>query len=120
MRMLMRLSLCAGAAVFAQMALASISYNVLQATVSYQNGDTNNLDVNTVGNTITFSSSPEMLVGSTGWTDNNHAAADITIIYTVQSDTAINGLDLKFDGEVQNLGSVGFTELVEAWSPGGG
>ena len=120
MRMLMRLSLCVGAAVYAQMALASISYNVLQATISYQNGDSNTLDSVVNGNTITFTSPSTMKVGGDAWTNDGHAAADITIIYTVESDVAIHGIDLSFSGEVQNFASLGYSELVESWSPGGG
>jgi len=115
MRTLTRLSLLAGVAVFAQMAHASISYNVLEADVAYQNGDANNLTVNTNGNAITFTSVPPVGVGDGFWSGNSHAAATVTIIYTVTSDKALTGLDLIFNGSATNWAEVGYSELVEAW-----
>ena len=120
MRTFTRLSLIAGVAVFAQAAFASINYNVLTATVAYNNGDSNNLTVDTDGNAITFTSVPPIGVGDGFWTGNGHAAATVTIIYTVESDKALNGLDLIFDGSLTNLGQVSYSELVENWSSGGG
>lgn len=117
MRTITRLSLLAGVAVFAQMAHAAISYNVLEADVSYQNGDSNNLTVNTNGNAITFTSVPPIGVGDGFWSGSNHAAGTVTIIYTVTSDKALSGLDLIFNGSVDGWAKVNYTELVEAWDP---
>jgi len=128
MRTFTRLSLVAAAAVFAQMANAAFTYDVLQASITYQDGHSSDLNWDTGGgsNSITFTApttgdaAGPMGVGDGFWTGNGHAAADITIIYTVVSDVAINSIDLIFTGEVQNLGTVGYSELVESWSPGGG
>jgi hypothetical protein len=120
MRTFTRLSLMAGAAIFAQMAMAAIDYDVLTATVVYNNGDTENLSVLEDGNSITFNSSGTIGVGDGYWTANGHAAATVTIIYTVQSDKALTGLGLLFSGAVENLGELTYTELVEAWNPNSG
>ena len=120
MRTFTRLSLIAGVAVFAQAAFATINYDVLTATVAYNNGDTNNLNVDQNGNSITFTSVPPIGVGDGFWTGNSHAAATVTIIYTVTSDKPLTGLDLIFTGSASNLGEVSYTELVENWSQGGG
>jgi hypothetical protein len=120
MRTFIRLSLVAGLAIFAQMALAAINYNVLTATVAYNNGDVENLTVLEDGNSITFNSSGTIGVGDGYWTGNDHAAATVTIIYTVESDEALSGLGLLFSGSVENLGIVNYTELVEAWNPNDG
>ena len=120
MRTWMRLSGAAGLALLVQLASAAINYNVLQANVSYNNGDSNSLNVDINGNSITFTSIPPIGVGNGFWTGNNHAAATVTIIYTVESDKPLTGLDLIFTGSVFNLAEVSYSELIESWSPGGG
>jgi hypothetical protein len=120
MRTLTRLSLIAGVAVFAQAAFATINYNVLEADVAYNNGDTNPLTVAQNGNSITFTSVPPVGVGDGFWTGNGHAAATVTIIYTVESDKPLNGLDLIFTGSATGAAEVGFSELVENWNPNSG
>jgi hypothetical protein len=110
----------AGVAIFAQMAMAAIDYDVLTATVAYNNGDVDNLTVLEDGNSITFNSSGTIGVGDGYWTGNNHAAATVTIIYTVTSDKALTGLGLLFSGSVENLGEVTYSELVENWNPNSG
>ena len=120
MRTFTRLSLIAGVAVFAQAAFATINYNVLEADIAYNNGDSNALNVSQNGNSITFTSVPPMGVGDGFWTGNGHAAATVTIIYTVTSDKPLTGLDLIFTGSTTNLGEVSYSELVENWSQGGG
>src|SRR4051794_38195340 len=120
MRTFTRLSIIAGVAVLAQAAFATINYNVLTATVAYNNGDSNNLNVDQNGNSITFTSVPPIGVGDGFFTGNGHAAATVTIIYTVESDKALTGLDLIFTGSVFNKGEVSYSELVEAWNPNQG
>jgi len=120
MRTFTRLSLMAGVAIFAQMAMAAIDYDVLTATVVYNNGDTENLSVLEDGNSITFNSSGTIGVGDGYYTGNGHSAATVTIIYTVTSDEALTGLGLLFSGSVENLGEVTYTELVENWDPNSG
>lgn len=120
LRICSRLSLIAGLAILAQAAFANLNFNVLQADVAYNNGDTNNLTVDASGNSITFTSNPAIGVGNGFWTGNSHAAAIVTIIYTVTSDKPLTGLDLIFNGTVSGLGEVAYTELVENWSQGGG
>jgi len=125
MRTFTRLSLIAGVAVFAQMAHASMTYNVLGATVAYNNGDSVDMttvpgDISIDGNAITFNKTGIIGVGDGFWTGNAHAAAVVTIIYTVTSTKAISGLDLIFTGTADNLAKVGYSELVENWSQGGG
>ena len=120
MRTFTRLSLIAGVAVFAQAAFATINYDVLTATVAYNNGDSNTLNVDQNGNSITFTSIPPIGVGDGFWTGNGHAAATVTIIYTVTSDKPLTGLDLIFTGSVTGAAEVNYSELVESWSPGGG
>jgi len=100
------------------MALATVNYDVLDANIAYSNGDTNALNFNTSGNTITFTSPSAMLVGSGGGAGHN--AATVTIIYTITSDKALTGIDLNFGGQATNLGMVTFNELVENWSQSGG
>jgi len=120
MRTFTRLSLVLGLAVFAQMALAAIDYNVLTATVAYNDTHVENLSVLEDGNSITFNSSGTIGVGDGYWTANGHSAATVTIIYTVTSDKALTGLGLLFSGSVENLGQVTYTELVENWDPNSG
>jgi len=121
MRTLTRLSLLAGVAVFAQMASASINYNVLDASVVFNTGETDNLTVNTSGNTIDFTAGTlPLFVGDGAHTANGRDAATVTIIYTVTSDKPISGLDLIFSGQAFGQASVGYTELVEKWSQNGG
>jgi hypothetical protein len=120
MRTFTRLSLIAGVAVLAQAAFATINYNVLDATVAYNNGDSNALNVAQNGNAITFTSVPPIGVGDGFWSGNGHAAATVTIIYTVQSDKALTGLDLIFTGSVLNKAAVSYSELVENWNPNSG
>ncbi|MEA2554217.1 MAG: motif [Fimbriimonadaceae bacterium] len=121
MRTFTRLSLVAGLAVFAQMASAALSYNVLDAKVVFNTGETSNLTVNTSGNSIDFTAgSIPLFVGDGAHTVNNRDAAVVTIIYTVESDKAISGLDLIFSGMAFNMAAVGYSELVEAWSASGG
>lgn len=120
MRTFTRLSLIAGVAVLAQAAFATINYNVIEANVSYNNGDSNSLTWTTDNNAITFTSTPPIGVGDGFWAADQHAAATVTIIYTVTSDKPLTGLDLLFDGTVKNFGEVDYTELVENWSQGGG
>jgi len=120
MRTFTRLSIIAGIAVLAQAAFATINYNVLTATVAYNNGDSNDLTVQTDGNAITFTSVPPIGVGDGFWTGNGHAAGTVTIIYTVESDKALSGLDLIFTGSVLNKADVSYSELVEAWNPNSG
>jgi len=115
------LSLVAGVAVFAQMASATLSYNVLNASVVFNTGETNNLTVNHVGNTIDFTAGTiPLFVGDGAHTANGRDAAVVTIIYTVTSDKPISGLDLIFSGTAFGQASVGYSELVEEWSQGGG
>jgi hypothetical protein len=121
MRTFTRLSLVAGVAVFAQMASASLSYNVLDASVVFNTGETSNLTVNHVGNTIDFTAGTiPLFVGDGAHTANGRDAAVVTIIYTVTSDKPITGLDLIFSGSAFGQASVGYSELVEEWSQGGG
>lgn len=124
MRTFTRLSLIAGVAVIAQAAFADLNFNVLSATVAYNNGDTQALNVDQSGNSITFGAGNAIGVGD-GFTPQGHDAATVTIIYTVsQKDntpfTGVNGLDLIFAGSAANLGEVAYSELVEHWSPTGG
>lgn len=121
MRTFTRLSLVASVAVFAQMASASFSYNVLDASVVFNTGETSNLSVNTSGNTIDFNAgSIPLFVGDGAFTANGRNQATVTIIYTVTSTKPISGLDLVFSGQAFGQASVGYTEIVEKWTPGGG
>jgi len=117
MRTLTRLSLIAGVAVLAQGAFAAINYNVLQADVTYQNGDVDTLNSQINGNSITFTGSSAIGVGDGFFTGEGHTAATVTIIYTVTSDDCINGLDLIFTGQAFNLADVSYSELVKQWDP---
>lgn len=121
MRVLTRLSIIAGVAVFAQMAAASLTYDVLNANVVFNTGETDNLTVNHVGNTIDFTAgSIPLFVGNGAFTANGRAQATVTIIYTVTSTKPITGLDLIFSGQAFGKASVGYSEIVENWSQGGG
>ena len=120
MRTFTRLSLIAGVAVFAQAAFATINYDVLQATVAYNKGDSHSLKVDKTGNSITFTSIPPIGVGDGFFTGSGHAAATVTIIYTVTSDKPLTGLDLVFTGGVSGAAAINYSELVESWSPQGG
>jgi len=117
MRTFTRLSLVAGVAIFAQMASAAISYDVLNASVSFNTGETSNLTVDTNGNSIDFTAGDiPLFVGDGAHTVNNRDAAVVTIIYTVTSDEAISGLDLVFTGTAFGQATVGYSELVENWN----
>src|SRR5262249_23088336 len=100
------------------LAHAVTNYDFLQADISYVNGDSNPLDVTINGNDIKFTSTTPMVVGAGGAA--GHFAGVVTVIYTVTSDKPITGLNLSASGSVSNLGDLGFTELVENWSPQGG
>ncbi len=118
MRTLIRLSLIPMVGIAAQMAHAAINYDVLQATISYNNGDSQSLTPVINGDNISFTNNNAMTVGNGGAAGHN--AAVITIIYTATSDTGINGLNLDFSGMATNMGQVSFSELVENWSPTSG
>lgn len=121
MRTFTRLSLLAGVAVFAQMASATLNYNVLQASVVFNTGETSNLNVDTNGNSIDFTAGDiPLFIGDGAYTANNRSQATITIIYTVTSDKALTGLDLIFTGQSFGMATVGYSELVENWSENGG
>ena len=121
MRTFTRLSLVAGIAVFAQMASAELNYNVLNASVVFNTGETSNLNFDTNGNSIDFTAGDiPLFVGDGAHTVNNRDAAVVTIIYTVTSDKAISGLDLVFSGTAFGQAAVGYSELVENWSQNGG
>ena len=118
MRTLIRLSILSTVVMATQLVHAAINYNVLQATISYNNGDTQTLNSQVNGNAISFTNSSNMIVGNGG--DAGHDAAVVTIIYTVTSDTAINGVKLDFSGVATNMGQVSFSELAENWNPNSG
>jgi len=121
MRTFTRLSLLAAVAVFAQMASATLNYNVLQASVSFNTGETSNLNVDTNGNSIDFNAGDiPLLIGDGAYTGNNRTAATVTIIYTVTSDKALTGLDLIFNGWAFGQAALGYNEIVENWSENGG
>lgn len=121
MRTFTRLSLVAGVAIFAQMASADLNYNVLNASVVFNTGETSNLNVDMNGNSIDFTAGNiPLFVGDGAHTVNNRDAAVVTIIYTVTSDKAISGLDLVFSGMAFGQAAVGYSELVENWSENGG
>src|SRR5689334_1668113 len=87
---------------------AAINYNNIVATVTYDGGSAENLSVVIDGNSITFVPPPAMMVSSLG----PHSSAVIDITYGVQSDVALNGIDLIFTGETIGSGQVGFNEIV--------
>lgn len=121
MRTFTRLSLVAGLAVFAQMASAALNYNVLEANVVFNTGESSDLTVNSNGNSIDFTAGDiPVFIGDGAHTVNNRDAAIVTIIYTVTSDEAISGLDLVFTGSVFGQATVGYSELVEAWNENDG
>jgi hypothetical protein len=118
MQTIVRLSLISAVAIAAQMASAAVNYNVLQATVAYNNGDSETLTSNVNGNTISFTNGTPMLVGNGGVA--GHDAALVTIIYTATSDGPLTGVNLDFSGVATNLGQVNFSELVENWNSSSG
>jgi hypothetical protein len=88
---------------------ASINYNNIVATVTYDGGSAENLTVVQDGNSISFVPPPPMIVGG----GTGHNTAVINISYDVQADKAINGIDLIFTGFTFGNGSVDFTETVK-------
>lgn len=88
---------------------AAINYNNIVATVTYDGGSAENLTVIMDGNSITFVPPPTMTVSSLG----PHSSAVIDITYGVQSDVAINGINLIFTGATTGNGRVGFSEIVK-------
>lgn len=110
----------AAAAVFAQMASAELTYNILQAEVVFGNGDSDSLNVVMDGGEIDFSANNWPLLVGDGATADGHNYAVITIVYTAQSDTEITGLELIFSGWATNFGAIGYTEYVENWDPNSG
>lgn len=121
MRTLSRLSLIAGIAVFAQLASAELTYNVIEAEVVFDTGEVSALDVDTNGGEIDFSAGDlPLIVGDGAWTSSGRNSATVTIVYTVESDTLITGLELIFSGWVTGYGALGYTEYVENWDPESG
>jgi hypothetical protein len=127
MRTFTRLSLATGLAIFAQMAMAAINYDVLTSTVTYNDNHSFVMPYLVHGNSITFNASDDpnvsplsIGVGDGYYTQEGHTAATVTIIYTVTSDKALTGLGLLFTGSVENLGEITYTELVENWDPNSG
>ena len=110
----------AAAAVFAQMASAELTYNILQADVVFGNGDTDNLNVVQDGGELDFSANNWPLLVGDGASADGHNYAVITIVYTVESDQLITGLELIFSGWAVNYGAIGYTEYVENWDPDSG
>lgn len=88
---------------------ASINYNNIVATVTYNGGSAQDLTVLVDGNSITFMPPPPMIVTSVG----PNTSAVITISYDVTSDKGINGLDLIFTGSTFGTGFVDFSETVK-------
>jgi hypothetical protein len=88
---------------------AAINYNNIVATVTYDGGTAENLTVIQDGNSITFMPPPMMLVSSIG----PHSSAVIDISYDVQTDVAINGINLIFTGLTMGDGQVGYSETVK-------
>jgi hypothetical protein len=118
MRTFTRLSLVVGAAIFAQMAQAAISYNIIEAKVVFNTGESDNLTVNENGNELDFSAGDlALLVGDGAFTADNRNAAVVTIVYTAVSDVEITGLELIFSGWAAGQAGVGYTEFVEGWNP---
>jgi len=100
-----------GAAVVATSAHAALTYNVLQAGVVFNNGDTDTLNYSVDGNAIDFTGNNfDMKVGDGAVP---HNSATVTIIYTVQSDKKINGLNLVFSGWSFGSAGIGYSEYVE-------
>ena len=116
MRTFIRLSLIPMVGLAAQAAHAAINYDVLQATISYNNGDTYNLVAkHPTPLSIQFGG------GAVGqFEPAGHDAAVITIIYTVTSTQALDQLKFNVIGGAFNLGQVDYSEIVEKWSPDSG
>jgi hypothetical protein len=118
MRTFTRMSLIVGAAIFAQMAQAAISYNIIEAKVVFNTGESDELTVNENGNELDFSAGDlALLVGDGAATSNDRNAAVVTIVYTAVSDEEITGLELIFSGWAVGQAGVGYTEYVEGWNP---
>ena len=92
----------------AAMSSASLNYNNIVATVSYNGGPAQNLTVLIDGNSITFNPPPTMIVSNVGPT-----SAVVNISYDVTSSKGINGLDLIFDGFTDGSGQVNYSEVVK-------
>jgi hypothetical protein len=87
---------------------ASINYNNIVATVSYDGGATQNLTVIQDGNSISFVPPPPMIVSTVG-----PFSAVVNISYDVTTDKGINGLDLIFTGSTMGTGRVDYSETVK-------
>jgi len=106
--------LVVGAAIFAQMAHAAISYDIIEAKVVFNTGESDDLTVSMNGNELDFSAGDlALLVGDGAATSNDRNAAVVTIVYTAMSDEEINGLELIFSGWAAGQAGVGYTEYVE-------
>ena len=102
---MLSLALIAAAAVSS----ASINYDNIVATVTYDGGSAENLTVVQDGNSITFTPPPLMMVSSIG----PHSSAVINISYDVTADKAINGINLIFTGLTEGNGVIDFSEIVK-------
>lgn len=104
-----------GALGFGLMGLASISsanlsYNNLDATITFDGTTTYNLNIATSGNTIDFTAgSYPMYVASA---NSLYSNAVVNISYDVSSDQGITGLGLIFTGMTLGSGAVGYSESV--------
>jgi len=87
---------------------ASINYDNVVATVTYDGGLAQNLDVHINGNSITFDGPPLMMAVNPGGANT----AVVTISYDVTSDKGLNGLSLLFTGQTFNTGTIDFDETV--------
>jgi hypothetical protein len=101
---LLSVAFIAGAAISS----ASINYNNIVATVSYDGGSAQNLTVVQDGNSITFVPPPTMIVSSVG-----PFSAVVNISYDVTTSKGINGLDLIFTGSTMGTGTVNYNETVK-------
>lgn len=121
MRTFTRLSLILGAAIFAQMAQADITYDILEAKVVFNTGETGDLTVGENGFELDFSAGDlQLLVGDGAAIEEGRNSATVTIVYTAVSDEAITGLDLIFQGWVVGQAGLGYSEFVENWNPDSG
>jgi len=121
MRTFTRLSILLGAAVFAQMAHADITYDILEAKVVFNTGESDDLTVGENGFELDFTANNiQLLVGDGAAISNDRNSATVTIIYTAVSDVEITGLELIFDGWVLGQAALGYTEFVENWDPNSG
>jgi len=98
---------------------AGITFNVEQADIVFNTGQTEALSYTVSGSKIDFTApttagSLPLTVGDGAYAGGGRSNASLVILYTATSTTAVTSLNLTFAGTVFNEAAVSYSEYVES------